>query len=195
MKELMRNPDTFYKILELTVSTLNLEDMITHVVEELRELFTCERCTLFVADRKTNEVYTLIAQKSATGNFRLPLDKTNLAGFIVLTGRELTINNVYDDNELKKIDKDLTFCKDIDIICSYKTKNMISVPLKVKGEIIGVFQAINKPGGFLKRDMDAMREFSMILGLALNNALIVKDLMECRGNNRPVSGGKSWNGR
>lgn len=181
MKELLRNPDSFYKILELTVSTLNLEDMMTHVVEELRDLFTCDRCTLYAVDRKTNELYTQIAQKCAIGNFRLPIDKSSVAGFVAITGRELLINNVYDDNEMNKIDAALTFNKGIDDMCTFKTKNMISAPLMVKGEIVGVFQAMNKPGGFLKRDMDAMREFSMILGLALNNALTVKDLVACKG--------------
>ena len=57
---------------------------------------------------------------------------------------------------------------------------MIAVPLKMGGEIIGVFLAVNKPGGFLKKDLDAMREFSPVLALALNHALLVKELAACK---------------
>lgn len=181
MKELLRNPDSFYKILELTVSTLNVNDMMTYVVEELRELFGCDRCTLYAVDQKKTELYTQIAQKCAIGKFTLPLDRTSIAGFVALTGKELSIEDVYNDEELKKIDKELTFKKDIDDVCTFKTKNMITVPLRNRGEIIGVFQAMNKNGGFLKKDLDAMREFSMILGLSLNNALVVEDLKACKG--------------
>ena len=40
---------------------------------------------------------------------------------------------------------------------------MIAVPLRMRDEIIGTMQAMNKPGGFMQKDLDAMREFSMLL--------------------------------
>lgn len=182
MKELLRNPDSFYKILELTVSTLNLDEMLTRVVEELQDLFDCDRCTLYVVDRKRNELYTQVAQKSSIGNFHMPLDKcTSVAGFVAATGQEVQVDDVYDAAQLKKINADLTFSPALDIQNGFKTKQMIAVPLKMRGEVIGVLQGLNKPGGFLKKDLDAMREFSLILALALNNALVVRDMLADKG--------------
>ena len=64
MHELLRNPDSFYKVLQLTVSTLRLKDMMTHAVGELRELFGCDRCTLYVVDRESGELYTQLAERA-----------------------------------------------------------------------------------------------------------------------------------
>lgn len=175
MHELLRNPDSFYKILELTVSTLNLDEMMTKVMDELRELFDCDRCTLYVVDAKANELYTQVAQKSNIGNFRIPLDRNHsLSSFVAITGRDICIDDVYNDAEMHAIDPNLNLSHELDKRNDFTTKQVISVPLKIRGEIIGVLQAINKPGGFLKKDLDAMKEFSLILALALKNALVVK---------------------
>lgn len=183
MKELLRNPDSFYKILELTVSTLSLDDIMTRVVEELRSLFDCDRCTLYVVDKAANEIYTQVAQKSVVGNFRQSIDRNrSFAGFVAVTGKEIMINDVHDDSLVKKIDPELAFTGEMDKKMSFRTESMISVPLILRGEIIGVLQGLNKPGGFLQKDLDAMREFSLILALALNNALVVQELMAAKSN-------------
>lgn len=179
MHELLRNPDSFYKVLELTVSTLDLNDMLTNVVEEMRDLFGSDRCTLYVVDKNKNELYTKVAQKCSIDHFTLPMDKHSIAGFVAVTGNNVQIQDVYDEKKLKAIDVDLRFNNSFDECCKFKTKGMIAAPIKYKGETIGVFQAINKPGGFLQRDVDALSEFSMIMGLALNNALAVEELKRC----------------
>ena len=68
----------------------------------------------------------------------------------------------------------------MDVKTAFRTKQMLAVPLKMRGEIIGVLQAMNKPGGFLQKDLDAMRAFSSILALALSHALLVKELAACK---------------
>jgi len=180
MIELMRNPDSFCKILKLTVSDLGDADIMTLVTDELRDLFDSDRCMVYAVDKQANELYTLVDQKSNILNFRLPKDPgSSLSGFVACTGRELMIADVYDENELKKIDQNLVFSRDHDAKTAFKTKQLIAVPLKMRGEIVGVFQAMNKPGGFLQKDLDAMREFSPVLALALSHALLVKELAAC----------------
>ncbi len=177
MIELMRNPDSFCKILKLTVSDLSDDEIMTRVADELKDLFDCDRCMVYAVDKKAGEIYTLVDQKSNIGSFRLPQDSAlSLSGFVACTGRELMIADVYDENELKKIDPNLVFSRDHDAKTSFRTRQLIAVPLKMGGKIIGVFQAMNKPGGFLQKDLDAMREFSPVLALALNHALLVKEL-------------------
>lgn len=180
MKELLRNPDSFCKILELTVSDLSVDDIMTKVMDELNDLFGCDRCTLYVVDADANELYTQVAQKSSIGNFRLPIDRnTSFASLVAVTGREIIIDDVYDERQVKNIDPDHVFSGDMDAKTAFKTQSMISVPVQMGGATIGVLQAFNKPGGFLQKDLDAMREFSPILALALNHALLVKKLAAC----------------
>lgn len=227
MKEILRNPDTFHKILVMTVTSADFKEMITNAFDELRDLFGCDRCSLYAVDRKANELYTLVAQKynqdkesdilaelqkcereisrltkaiqfgeddgsedymkplvtslSAVtskkhsfmsqliqitenrGSIRLPLDKSSVAAFVAVSGVEVMIADLDDLNELKSIDAELAELRVKDRVRNYKTTNMIAVPLKMRDEIIGAMQAMNKPGGFMKKDLDAMREFSMLL--------------------------------
>jgi hypothetical protein len=67
MKEILRNPDTFHKILLLTTTSPTFKEMIINVFDELRDLFGCDRCSLYAVDRKANEIYTLITQKYDQG--------------------------------------------------------------------------------------------------------------------------------
>lgn len=179
MKELMRNPDSFCKILELTVSAMDLDEIMIRVVDEMRELFDCDRCTLYVVDKKANELYARVGEESVVG-IRLPVNRTtSIAGYVAVTGNEVMIEDVYDEKELKEIDKNMSFFRGADEKTSFRTEQMIAAPLRMSGEVIGVIQAMNKPGGFLKKDLCAMKEFSPVLALALNHALLVKEVAGC----------------
>ena len=227
MKEILRNPDTFHKILQLTVTSPTFKEMIISVFDELRDLFGCDRCSLYAVDRKTNEIYTLITQKYNQGaeseilaeltkcereigrlakaiqfgedddnddsikllvdslsavtskklslmsqldqiregreSIRLPLDKSSVAAFVAISGVEVMIADLDDLKEMKKIDAELAQLRVKDRVRNYRTVNMIAVPLTMRGEIIGTMEAMNKPGGFMQKDLDAMRELSMML--------------------------------
>jgi GAF domain-containing protein len=241
MKEILRNPDTFHKILLLTTTSPTFKDMIINVFDELRDLFGCDRCSLYAVDRKANEIYTLITQKYDQGeeleiivelakcerevsrlakaiqfgedddnddaikqlvdslaaatskkhslmsqldqiregreSFRLPLDKSSVAAFVAISGVEVMIADLDDLKEMKKIDAQLAVLRVKDRVRNYRTVNMIAVPLIMRGEIIGTMEAMNKPGGFMQKDLDAMRELSMML-----TPTIYYSLPELKGN-------------
>jgi hypothetical protein len=227
MKEILRNPDTFHKILQLTVTSPTFNDMLISVFDELRDLFGCDRCSLYAVDKKAEEIYTLITQKYSPGveseilaelgkfereigrltkaiqfgddegtddaikllvdslaevstkkqvlmsrldqiragreSIRLPLDKSSVAAFVAISGTEVMIADLDDIKEMSKIDPQLAQLRVKNRVRNYRTVNMIAVPLKMRGDIIGTIEAMNKPGGFLQKDLDAMRELSMML--------------------------------
>ena len=237
MKEILRNPDTFHKVLLLTITSPSFKEMLISVFDELRDLFGCDRCSLYVVDRKSNEIYTLITQKYDQGaeseihaelaqcereisrlakaiqfgnddsikplvdnlsaatskknslasqldqiregreSFRLPLDKSSVAAFVAISGVEVMIADLDDLKEMKKIDAELAVLRVKDRVRNYRTVNMIAVPLMMRGEIIGTIEAMNKPGGFMQKDLDAMRELSMML-----TPTIYYSLPELQGN-------------
>ncbi|MBE9535618.1 MAG: GAF domain-containing protein [Proteobacteria bacterium] len=180
MKELLRNVDSVYKLLELVAVSRDIDAIFTEVVEELRGLFESERCTLYILDKEKNELYSKVVQKCEVTDLRIPVDNNSIAGYSVLSNKEVIVENAYDDNELKRIDPDLSFGKSIDSRCSFVTKSVLSAPLHYGGEIIGAVQAFNKNGGFLEKDLNAIREFGLILGLMLNNAIVTEELNKYR---------------
>lgn len=190
MKELFRNSASVYKILEMTVSAHGVDSMFTEVVEELRELFDSERCTLYVLNKEKNELYTKVAQKCDLAELHIPVDKNTIIGFSVLKGKEIFVNDVNDLSELKKVDPELKFGAQLDEKCCFRTKSVLSAPITYRGEIIGAFQAFNKRGGYLAKDLNAIREFGLILGLVLNNVLLTEELNKYRSASEGAGKGK-----
>ncbi len=180
MKELFRNCDSVYKILDETVSAQDVNTMFTDVVEELRGLFDSERCTLYILDKGKNELRTRVTQKCEVADLHIPIDKNSIVGFAVASNKELFVNDVNDTGELKKIDPELKVGNRLDEICSFTTKSVLAAPISYRGEVIGAFQAFNKRGGYLHKDLDAIREFGLILGLVLNNVLLTEELKKYR---------------
>lgn len=52
------------------------------------------------------------------------------------------------------------------------------ISLGTKGNVIGVFEALNKPGGFSDNDVNIMEQLAYLLGIAVNNALLYQTIEE-----------------
>ncbi len=76
--------------------------------------------------------------------------------------------------ELRHIDRELCFDRRWDKESGYRTKSVLAIPIPVKtsGDVIGVFQALNKFTGFSGSDIATMERFSYLLSITLNNALL-----------------------
>jgi len=190
LKELLRNLDSVYTLLELAAASPNIDAIFTEVVEELRGVFESERCTLYILDKEKNELYSRVAQKCEVTDLRIPVNKNSIAGYSVISNKEVIVEDAYDPDELKRIDPDLSFGKSIDSRCSFVTRSVLSAPLHYGGEVIGAVQAFNKNGGFLEKDLNAIREFGLILGLMLNNAIVTEELNKCRSALKDADKGK-----
>lgn len=72
--------------------------------------------------------------------FTIPIDNNTIAGYVANTGEILNIPDVYEISE----DSPYQFGKSFDEISNYRSKSMLTVPLKTsRGEIVGVLQIIN----------------------------------------------------
>lgn len=178
--QLLLNSDKFFDILNTILSTLKMNELLTTVVEEIQSIIKADRCTLYLIDREGNELYSKVLQADSLVEIRIPLTKNSLAGFSAITRRIVNVKDAYDDSELKAIDKELCFDKRWDKKSGYRTKSVLVMPIPVKmsGEIIGVFQALNKSGGFIDADVGIMEQFSYLLGIAVKNALLYQIIEE-----------------
>lgn len=176
MKAMTLNPESFLKVMELMLTTHDIDDMLTNVVEEVRDFLDTERCALFIIDKPSDVLFSKVWQKCGVVDVKLPLSKKSIEGHCALTGREISVKDAYNDKELQAIDPELCFDTTLDEKCTLRTKNLLCVPIMAHGETIGVFEAFNKPGGFIERNLEAVREFAFLLGIALYNAMTVAEL-------------------
>ncbi len=151
------------KIGQAVAAEKNINTLIRTIAEETKEALNADRCTVFLLDNETNELYS----KVATGlddveELRIPADK-GLAGHVVQTGETINIKDAY---------KDKRFNKNVDKKTGYRTKTILCMPIKnFNQEIIGVFQVLNKfDESFTIDDEDLLVAIASSAGISLENA-------------------------
>ncbi|MCR5262188.1 MAG: GAF domain-containing protein [Candidatus Gastranaerophilales bacterium] len=150
------------KIARTISAEIDLDRLLTTIAEQTKFALKADRCTVFLIDRKNNELWSKVALgMQGHQEIRFPMDK-GLAGHVAMTGETINIQNVYNDDR---------FNRDIDIQTGYKTSNILCMPIRnLKYEIIGVFQVINKyEGSFTDMDEDLLVTIGSSAGIALEN--------------------------
>jgi transcriptional regulator with GAF, ATPase, and Fis domain len=182
MEQLPLETDKFFPILNTIFSTLNIDEILTTVVKEIQSILKADRSTLYLVDRESNELYSKVLQAEGLMEIRVPLTKSSIAGYSAITKKIVNVQDAYDDTELKFIDRELSFDRRWDRESGYRTKSVLVMPIPVKtdGNVIGVFQALNKPDGFSDSDVATMEQFSYLLSIALHNALLYQTIEDER---------------
>jgi type II secretory ATPase GspE/PulE/Tfp pilus assembly ATPase PilB-like protein len=149
----------------------NLDEILVNLKNEITSLFDAERITVYVVDGKTRELVSRFKSGTEISEIRIPVSISSIAGFAAFKQRLLNIKNVYDDNELASIDRELKFDKRWDKKTGFVTKQVLAYPIIYKKYLLGVIQLINRKDGssFMKIDEQAVDELSKILGIALYN--------------------------
>jgi transcriptional regulator with GAF, ATPase, and Fis domain len=180
MESLPLETDRFFGILNTIFSTLDIDEILTKVVREIQLILNADRCTLYMIDWENNELYSKVIQTDNLVEIRLPLKKSSISGYSAITKKTLNIKDAYDESELNSIDRELCFDKRWDRESGYRTKSVLTIPIPLKSEdkVIGVFQALNKDGGFSDSDIRTMEQLSYLLNIALHNALLYRAVEE-----------------
>jgi serine phosphatase RsbU (regulator of sigma subunit) len=141
-------------------STLDLDKLLEVILETALAAVNGDRGTVYLVDRDRNELWS----RTLTGEdeIRLPLG-SGIAGYVAATGDTLNIPDAYFDPR---------FNPDIDRKSGYRTRSILCMPMKNKdGQIIGVFQLLNKQAGaFTSNDERMMEALSIHAAIAVENA-------------------------
>ena len=150
------------KIGQAVAAEKNINTLIRTIAEETKSALNADRCTVFLYDKETNELYSKVATGLDVQELRIPADK-GLAGHVVKTGETINIKDAYNDSR---------FNADVDKETGYRTKNMLCMPIKnYNQEIIGVFQVLNKfDEYFTPDDEDLLVAIASSAGISLENA-------------------------
>lgn len=140
------------------------------IAEETKVAMQADRCTVFLLDKKSNELWSKIALGLDSEEIRFPADK-GLAGYVVRTGESINITDAYNDPR---------FNPDVDKATGYTTKTILCMPIKNNNqEIIGAFQVLNKVNGvFTKSDEDLLVAIGGSASIALENAQLFEQQKE-----------------
>ena len=151
------------KIGQAVAAEKDINKLIKTIAEETKVAMNADRCTVYLYDRDTDELYSKVATGlEDTQELRIPADR-GIAGHVVKTGETINIKDAY---------KDKRFNPEVDKKTGYRTKTILCMPIKnFNQDIIGVFQVLNKfDETFSIDDEDLLVAIASSAGISLENA-------------------------
>jgi serine phosphatase RsbU (regulator of sigma subunit) len=122
------------------------ESLLEAIADLGRDLVQADRCSIWLIDRDRRELVTRVAHGTET--LRIPAGQ-GFAGQSIATGEVVICNSPHNGDGVSR---------SVDSRTGYRTESLIVVPMRSSGgEVIGAFQALNKPGGFSPEDADLLK--------------------------------------
>lgn len=161
------------KIGQAVAAEKDINKLLFTIAEEARDAVQADRCTVFLYDNDTDELWSKVALGLGSHELRFNASQ-GLAGHVFRTGETINIKDAYSDDR---------FNKEIDSKTGYRTKTILCMPIRnIEQKIIGVFQILNKLSGyFTKEDEDILVAIGSSAGISLENAklfAIQQELLE-----------------
>lgn len=145
-------------------ATLDTDQVLTTVLDEMRYLLGTETCSAWLVDPKTDELVCRQAvgpiSKLMLG-WRLPKEE-GLAGWVVHTGQSLLVSDAQAD---------LRFYKKVAQQAGLTVRSVLSIPLRVADKTIGVLQTGDAEADYFKSsDLTVLESLAATAATALENA-------------------------
>ncbi len=148
-------------------SQRDLSELLDLIAREATSLLDCDRASIFLLDRDSNELWSKVALGS---DEILRFDASRgIAGNAALTGHTINVRDAYSDPR---------FYTGIDGRTGYRTRNLVAVAVRNQhGEIIGAFEALNKRVGvFTARDEESLVALASHAAIAIETAQLIGEL-------------------
>lgn len=150
-------------------SAKDTNDILLDLHSDLLGFFDADRLTIYVVDRAKREIYSKVMTGDEVNEIRVGIDDGSLAGFCALSGKLFNVQDVYNEDELKRIDPKLKFDNSWDQKTGYRTKEVLVAPIIYdKKFLLGAIQLINKKSGkrFSPSDQSSVMDIAKVLGIA-----------------------------
>ena len=151
-------------------STLDLEDVLTLIMERANTLLKVEAGSLLVIDEEAEELIFQIAlgeKAEQVKPFRLKIGQ-GIAGLVAETGQPLLVPEVSEDPR---------HYKGVDISTDFVTRSMLCVPMIARGKLIGVIEVMNKlEGTFTENDQSLLSSIASYAAVAIENARLFREI-------------------
>jgi sigma-B regulation protein RsbU (phosphoserine phosphatase) len=179
-QEAIRSIERLHRILEaakLLNSTLDLAELTAIILRIVRDEVGTDRGTIFVLDRKRQELRSVVAQDIEGAEIVVPLGK-GIAGTVGATGETINIEDSYADPR---------FDSSFDKTLGYRTNDIYCMPIVNRvGDIVGVLELLNRARPLAEEDEEFLAGVSVHIGLALENAQLHREIIEKRKMEREL---------
>lgn len=155
---------------------LQMDAMLLQIAEKAAEVLEADRCSLFLHDPVTDELWSRVALGLDGQVIRIP-SYTGLAGHCFRTAEPINLEDAYQDPR---------FNRDVDRQTGYRTKSVLCMPMCNRdGQVLGVIQLLNrKEGVFTKEDEAFLEIFGNHASVFIEMAQLQKARMEALERSR-----------
>ena len=165
------------KVLALTSvlnSTLKLNELLALIMKTSSEVMRSEVASLLLIDEVSNELVFRVALGGKGAEleekFRVKMGE-GIAGSVAASGKPEIVNDPH---------KNPRFAKRFDDSTGFVTRAILCVPMKAKGKVIGVLQAVNPllRKGFSQEDLELFETFADQAAIAIENARLHGEIVK-----------------
>jgi Nif-specific regulatory protein len=157
--------DTLVEVVQLVNSSLDFEEVLRLTLEGSMRVTNAEAGALILLDELEDELIIKVAagpKAQEAQDMRFPKGQ-GIAGWVAEKGEPRIVSDVEQDRH---------FFRNIDQTTGFKTQSILAAPLRVKQELIGVLEVINKRqgGNFGEADLKPITTFADLAAIAIDNA-------------------------
>jgi signal transduction histidine kinase len=143
LRERIRRLESLLELGQLVGLDLQIDAILLQIAQKAAEVMEAERCSLFLHDPETEELWSTVALGMEGQVIRFP-SGVGLAGHCFKTGRTLNLPDAYQDAR---------FNREVDARTGYRTRSVLCMPIRNRaGETLGVIQLLNKKDGIFTRE-------------------------------------------
>ncbi len=178
MTEGVRDEARILKVAQDLSGELKIDTLIEKIMLATTQLQDADRSSLFLWDRKTDDLWSRFAQGLEIREIRFPSSR-GIAGSVFRSGEPLNISDPYSHPE---------FNPETDRKTGYKTESILCMPITGKNGVpIGVTQVLNKRGGaFTERDEARLRGLTSQVAVSLENAQLFAEVTNVKNYNESI---------
>ena len=164
--ELQQRLEEYESLLDISAElagSLDIERVLELAMDRAETLFRAETSSIWEVDEERGDLFFRLVRGTAAEEIRhrrVPLGE-GIVGRVAASGHGEIVDDVTTDPEWRG-----------ELSGTFRTKAVLTVPLKAHGRVIGVLQLLNPVGRltFSQDDLERMRLFAAPLGHAIDNA-------------------------
>ncbi len=162
----------FVDVARALTSTLQLEVVLTNIMEKMAQFFGNERWSMMLVDKEKNDLYYVIAvgeDKSTLSGLRVPMGE-GIAGWVALTGNPMVVPDTTVEPKWIEFERKHP---------GLSVRSIACVPVRSAQGVVGVIQLLNSKIDLLS---DTSIQFLRVLcdfsAIAVRNAADMKRIHE-----------------
>jgi two-component system NtrC family sensor kinase len=160
------------EINRVVTSSLDMDEVLEATIKGIREILQVEAGSLVLVDEEADRlvVHTTFGPERGWGSGRTIEPGQGIVGYVVQAGQPKLVNNV----ELEPL-----FLIEADEEPGLAAREILCVPLIVRGRVIGAIEVINKLDGiFTSQDRELLEAMAASVAVAVENAGLYSELAD-----------------